>query len=277
MNKEFRISDYIVKSEIPSNHKEKDVIIFSTRTGNLVTIKEEIFRKISNNDIENVEEQTLKSLYEHKIIIPKDEIEKQTIIEENRELERIKTGISFVIQPTGNCQLGCFYCGQSHTNIKMSDITVGKVYDRITDTIKREGYESLFITWYGGEPLLALNSIESLSRKLITFCQENGISYNADIITNGILLKKNTFRKLIDCSVKSFQITLDGTKCFHDNRRMTKGGKCSFDVIMKNITECVEENVVLYIFYNLALNKIYNLRIFAEIISPYPLYKKWFY
>ena len=173
MNKEFRISDYIVKSEIPSNYKEKDIIIFSTRTGNIVTIKEELFRKITNNDIENIEKQTLKSLYEHKIIIPKDEIEKQTIIEENRELEKIKTGISFVIQPTGNCQLGCFYCGQSHTNIKMSDITVGKVYDRITDIIRREGYESLFITWYGGEPLLALNSIEILSRKLITFCQEN--------------------------------------------------------------------------------------------------------
>ena len=255
MNKEFRISDYIVKSEIPSNYKEKDIIIFSTRTGNIVTIKEELFRKITNNDIENIEKQTLKSLYEHKIIIPKDEIEKQTIIEENRELEKIKTGISFVIQPTGNCQLGCFYCGQSHTNIKMSDITVGKVYDRITDIIRREGYESLFITWYGGEPLLALNSIEILSRKLITFCQENGISYNADIITNGVLLKKDTFRKLIDYKVRLFQITLDGTKYFHDNRRVTKGGKGSFDIIMKNIVECVEENV------SNNLNSSFNIRL----------------
>lgn len=50
MNKEFRISDYIVKSKIPSNHKEKDIIIFSTRTGNIVTIKEETFHKISNNE-----------------------------------------------------------------------------------------------------------------------------------------------------------------------------------------------------------------------------------
>ena len=49
MNKNFRISSYIVKCEIPSNNEDKDFVVFSTRTGNVISIKESIWDKIKNN------------------------------------------------------------------------------------------------------------------------------------------------------------------------------------------------------------------------------------
>ena len=37
--------------------------------------------------------------------------------------------------------------------------------------------ESFTVTWYGGEPLLALDIIESLSLKFIDICKKNDIAY----------------------------------------------------------------------------------------------------
>lgn len=257
MNKNFRISSYIVKCEIPSNNEDKDFVVFSTRTGNVISIKESIWDKIKNNKIDEINDNILQSLLDHKIIISQEEEEIKSIVKENEELGKVKTGLSFTIQPTGNCQLGCFYCGQSHTNIKMNEATMEKVYQRITNILEKGRYKHLFITWYGGEPLLALKQIEMLSERLITYCKENNIYYNADIITNGVLLKQDIFKKLVvDCKVTSFQITLDGMKRFHDSRRMTKGGKGSFDVIVKNLKECVNEDIFNKYspYFNIRLN-----------------------
>lgn len=38
----FKVSKYIVKSEIPSQNNIKDIAIFSTRTGNMIVIKKDI-------------------------------------------------------------------------------------------------------------------------------------------------------------------------------------------------------------------------------------------
>ena len=42
-----------------------------------------------------------------------------------------------------------------------------------------------------------------------------------------------------DLHIKAFQITIDGTKEHHDNRRMTKSGNDTFDIIYNNVVNCV--------------------------------------
>lgn len=173
-------------------------------------------------------------------MVLEDENEISTILEENVYMMNKKDGISFTIQPTGNCQLGCHYCGQSHSKIKMNDDLVQKSYERIKNIVKVNNYKILSVTWYGGEPLLAAKPILDFSEKIMKFCNENEVHYKADIITNGVLLKPDLFEKLVvDSNIKHFQVTLDGTKEYHDKRRMTKGGEGSFDIIMQNIIKCL--------------------------------------
>jgi len=50
--------------------------------------------------------------------------------------------------------------------------------------------EYLNISWFGGEPLLAINIIRSLSLSFLSICKENNINYYANIVTNGYLLTK---------------------------------------------------------------------------------------
>lgn len=76
------------------------------------------------------------------------------------------------------------------------------------------------MSWFGGEPLLALDIIKYMSEKFINYCGENKIGYSSDIVTNGTLLTKETADILASIGVSSVHINLYGTK--HSSIRMRK-------------------------------------------------------
>ena len=66
------------------------------------------------------------------------------------------------IVPTMNCCFSCPYCFEKH---KKSGVISEGVIDSIIRYIGNTNPESLHITWFGGEPLLATRQIESFSKK----------------------------------------------------------------------------------------------------------------
>ena len=64
----------------------------------------------------------------------------------------------------------------------------------------------LHICWYGGEPLLAQESIKRLSEAFLQLCKEYHMEYSADIITNGTLDKNE--RKEISDEIFAYYIPL---------------------------------------------------------------------
>jgi uncharacterized protein len=58
--------------------------------------------------------------------------------------------------------------------------------------------------------------------------------------TNGLLLTGDVARSLADADVKSFQITLDGPKEYHDTLRVHRNGSGSFDSIWRNLLQLRE-------------------------------------
>ena len=54
------------------------------------------------------------------------------------------------------------------------------------------------VSWYGGEPLMALPIIEKLSEAFFRLCEENGVKYTESIVTNGYLLTKENLTGIID-------------------------------------------------------------------------------
>ncbi len=112
-----------------------------------------------------------------------------------------------------------------------------EVKDAIVDFAKNriQFKRSLDVTWYGGEPLLAMDIVEELSRKLMELCEENNVEYIASIVTNGFLLTPKIMDKLNELRILSIQITLDGAAEDHDKRRCLKGGLPTFDRIIDNL------------------------------------------
>jgi uncharacterized protein len=60
--------------------------------------------------------------------------------------------------------------------------------------------------------------------------------YSADIITNGYRLTADVASELVGLHVEKFQVTIDGPRRIHDQRRMLRGrGGATFDTIVANL------------------------------------------
>lgn len=154
--------------------------------------------------------------------------------------------LTLTIAPTMACNFGCDYCfqGQNKPSESMSE----RVQDAIVDLVARmtPRVKTVGVAWYGGEPLIRKQIIESLSDRLIEACRRRQITYSAGIVTNGYLLDVKTARSLQQRGVTWCQVTLDGTPEYHDSRRYLLGGQGSFERIVGNLRAVVDEVPIGY-------------------------------
>lgn len=242
----FKLSKYIHTSKDDETLPGR-FFLYATRTGAAVEIDNKYFDQLINEDWNSLPINVLDNLLTVEAIVPYEEDELNYLLHQNKEniRDNDKKFLSYTIQPTANCQLGCHYCGQQHTKLVSNSDTNKAICDRIINKIEelQDTLQALSITWYGGEPLTGLSSIQEMSDILIKYCEEHDIRYSATMVTNGLALKKNTYEKLVrDYKVTGYQITLDGTADFHDIRRMLKTGAASFDIIFNNLKEILHSD-----------------------------------
>lgn len=227
----WHISAYNLTAKVPDSH---NTIIVNLYKGTCAEY----------NPVEMLLLASLDDLREDHPIIPR--FAKRGIIanfDERAALETMARGgclffshISLTICPTMGCNFDCPYCFEDHRAGKMS----AKVQDDVIALTERlldySHAKSLGIHWFGGEPLLAPDVIESLSKRLIDLADKKGATYGAGIVTNGYLLTPENIELLERCKVTSAQITLDGVGDAHDRTRHLAGGGPTFSHIIDNIS-----------------------------------------
>ncbi|KKM09593.1 hypothetical protein SY88_18605 [Clostridiales bacterium PH28_bin88] len=144
---------------------------------------------------------------------------------------------SITIAPTSFCNLKCTYCYEEKKHFDNMDSNTGKAAGNFIKDLLKEYTQACQITWFGGEPLLAIDTIEKVTEDLRNYCIEKKIRYNANIVTNGVLLTREVAVQLKEYGITGCQITLDGDRETHDARRPQKNGKGTFDKIIENIVE----------------------------------------
>lgn len=257
----MKLSKYLyISKPIQRGTDNGKVFVFSTRSSLSMLMTPTILRNLQANDFSCISPSLEKKLNKYKILVPNEENEFATVFKENSDAKAISDVLSLTIQPTANCQFGCHYCGQQHRNHQMGKDVESFCLSRIRHvltTVPR--YKKVGITWYGGEPLLGLSVMQSLSYKIQELCREKEKQYRADMVTNGYLLKKETFLNLlIEHKVKEYQITLDGVSKSHDQRRVLKKSRgATFGVIYENIKEIVR--LPEYSKYNAHINIRINI------------------
>ena len=143
--------------------------------------------------------------------------------------------VGLTICPTMGCNFDCPYCFENHRAGKMTPEVQDDVValaERMLDATNAKG---LHISWFGGEPLLACDIIESLSERLMALVDKRGGEYTAGIITNGYLLTQDVVDMLERCNVKFAQITIDGMGATHDATRRLANGGPTFERIISNL------------------------------------------
>lgn len=142
--------------------------------------------------------------------------------------------LHLVLMPTEACNFRCVYCYEDFKYKRMEPWVV----QGVKNLIARRGpeLESLAINWFGGEPLLAQDLIQEVQAytSLIALKQPS-LRLSAEMTTNGYLLPPQVLERLVGSGVRTYQISFDGPREFHDRKRVLHGGKGTFDVIWGNL------------------------------------------
>ena len=155
--------------------------------------------------------------------------------------DRFRTDqLHLTIAPTMDCNFRCDYCFEEHLKVSMSK----RVQDLLLDFAeqKTRGGSALYVTWYGGEPLLpkGFPAVERLSEGFQKLTRERGLDYQAHLVTNGFFLDRERMQRMKELGVNKVQVTLDGPRHKHDARRHLVGGRGTFDRIVQNIKDTLD-------------------------------------
>ncbi|MEU9129629.1 radical SAM protein [Kitasatospora sp. NPDC048540] len=151
---------------------------------------------------------------------------------------------SVTIMPTSYCNMACSYCGQEHVKAAHDRQRADRTARRVEAMLADPAVDAVTVTWFGGEPLLALRVIRELSARFTAAAALHGKTYTARMATNGSLLTTRTLAELHDdCALAEMELTIDGPEEVHDRRRLTRNGRGSFRRTVAVLARTLDEGL----------------------------------
>jgi len=206
-----------------------------------------ILKQLSTSDYlsKKIEEDRLFSHLVAGGFIVDAQVDEIALIENQYESERRKSKFLLTILPTFTCNLNCAYCFVSKKQGTMTPAIQEQIVHFIANHLRTHSIPSMNVDWLGGEPLLALPTIQFISRELQKLSDSLGIPYSAQVITNGTLLTKKSIRLLQRAGVDRLQVTIDGPREIHDQRRGFKSdNESSFAAILSGLEQAIGKFVI---------------------------------
>jgi uncharacterized protein len=109
-----------------------------------------------------------------------------------------------------------------------------EISDFIIGVTREYQPHNVTITYFGGEPLANIAGIEAIYLRIKDSLPPT-TGLKQIMITNGVLVPRY-IERIRQCNISTLQITLDGPKDTHNQRRHGQKGKGSFDAVVKGIT-----------------------------------------
>lgn len=231
----MKISRYTFLSKINNNY-----YAYNSLSNSLIKLDEKIFNLLSDweqNNIDtsngNIDNELYKILKQNYIITEKDTDDFLTYKSIVYDMRRQRGSMHLTLAPTMDCCFKCHYCFEKYKNKGvMNNIVMDNIVKYIN---KYKDLETLDITWFGGEPLMAITQIEEFYDKIQYHIAEKKIIYKSDIITTAYHIDDQAIRIMKKVGIRSMQITLDGLKDTHNKIKNIEGDEDVFERIMNNI------------------------------------------
>jgi uncharacterized protein len=184
-------------------------------------------------DLTAGEQELLRQLEYGRFVHPGDHAEYEWLKFGHRKARFDPSSLGLIIAPTMACNMACKYCFEDNKRGRMSPTVVESIITFIEE--RAPGLKELQVTWYGGEPLLALDIIDDLTQSILDLAQQYRFPYAFSMISNGTLLTRENTDRLAALGVSRIQVTIDGPARIHDDRRPLKNGQASFETILANL------------------------------------------
>lgn len=131
------------------------------------------------------------------------------------------------------CNFSCRYC---YEKAEQKNCLISyKVIDKLVEILQQQKnlFSSINVTLYGGEPLLSLDRIFYLDKKLKSLNKK----INYSMITNGYLLSLKNYKLLRELPISNYQVTIDGFASNHNYNRPHKHNSDTYTVILRNLSD----------------------------------------
>jgi len=228
-----------------------DAIVYNTRTQALIRMDEglrkDLVRFLSSPDVPapgRVAE-GLESLRENGVLVADTGEENARTRDFFRQLKDGAGNLPFEVTllTTYACNFQCVYCFEESVreNVFLEEEAARRAAGWIEQTAESEGLRSVFVVFYGGEPLLNPKAVTLVSELLAGWSRRTGITFGSSLITNGSLLTPELVDRLVPLGLKEARVTLDGDRQAHDAKRPFAGGRPSFDLIIRNLKSVVDK------------------------------------
>ena len=159
-------------------------------------------------------------------------------------LDRAADGIAgtmhVTVMPTLACNLACTYCFQKEhpAFTKMQERTERATLEWILRMVDERSLSALHLHYFGGEPLTRKEFMVRTAEVLSTSMAARGGKFTWSCTTNGIGLTREFVERMLAFAEGSFKVTLDGDRETHDQMRVYRNGRGTFDEIFENVVAC---------------------------------------
>jgi len=140
------------------------------------------------------------------------------------------------------CNLRCAYCFAGDGDYASSGLMDAQTGKKAIDYLitHSQGRESLEVDFFGGEPLLAFETVKSIVGYARGLERETGKRFRFTITTNGLALSDD-ITEYINREMSNVVLSLDGRKQVNDRMRRRVDGSGSFESVLPKFQKLVSE------------------------------------
>jgi uncharacterized protein len=232
----MRLSRYLKIYPCPGDPDH--LILYSTRRASVLRVPAKTLQQIEERTLPDADRETLSR---YGILVPGQAAEWEELLNRFSEANRRSKRFTAIVVLNLDCNLACGYCFEE--GIRGKRAMSPETADLLVAMIEREHLakgRKVSLDFYGGEPLLTVELIRSISTRLRQSSEAKGLPFEFSLVTNGTLLTRPLALELAGLGMHGVKITLDGPQEVHDRSRPFVSGKGSFDIIIKNILEVMD-------------------------------------
>lgn len=162
--------------------------------------------------------------------------------------------LELTVMPTEACNFRCTYCYEDFAIPRMPAAVVQGVKNLLT--ARAPELDHLHLSWFGGEPLLALDVVVEIQEHVRALVREHpSLSARSNMTTNAWRLERPVFERLVSLGVDEYQISFDGPQEFHDRKRKRLDGRGTFERIWRRVLAMRDSDLEFHVILRLHVDR----------------------